>query len=98
MPPFRTIKQAWLITAPASNFAHEQVRVAVHHPVIALREKVFKPLLETAYYSPSAFHFDLTKAEALSLLEAFTHRQVRAPDRPTGIYRSCAWGMCINLM
>lgn len=50
----------------------------MHHPVIALQEKVFKPLVEAAYYSPSAFHFDLTKAEALSLLEAFTHRQVRA--------------------
>ncbi len=55
----------------------EQVRVAVHHPVIALQEKVFKPLLDAAYYSASNFHFDLTKAEALSLLEAFTHRQVR---------------------
>ena len=50
----------------------------MHHPVIALQEKVFKPLVEAAYYSPNTFHFDLTKAEALSLLEAFTHRQVRA--------------------
>ena len=51
--------------------------MAVHHPVIALQEKVFKPLVEKAYYSANAFHFDLTKAEALGLLEAFTHRQVR---------------------
>ena len=64
--------------------AREQVRVAVHHPVIALQEKVFKPLIEAAYYSPKAFHFDLTKPETLSLLEAFTHRQVRArPPLPT---------------
>ena len=64
-----------------------QVRVAVHHPVIALQEKVFKPLLDAAYYSANNFHFDLTKAEALSLLEAFTHRQVRAHHTARRGYR-----------
>ena len=53
-----------------------QVRVAVHQPIIALREKDFRPLIETAYYSSSNFHFDLTRAEALRLLEMLAHRQV----------------------
>ena len=60
----------------------------MHHPVIALQEKVFKPLVEAAYYSPNAFHFDLSKAEALSLLEAFTHRQVRAYLQNSSHYMS----------
>ena len=52
------------------------MRIAVHHPIIALQEKVFKPLIKSAYYNSSTFHFDLTTAEALRLLDAFTHRQV----------------------
>lgn len=69
----RTFLMTW---QQRNGAAHLQVRIAVHHPIIALQEKVFKPLIPSAYYSGSAFHFDLTKAEARSLLEAFTHRQV----------------------
>ena len=68
-------KHVWLVRWGC--FAHEQVKVAVHHPIIALQEKVFRPLIEPAYYSAKEFHFDLTAPEALSLLETFTHRQVR---------------------
>jgi len=79
-------KHAWLVTWGC--FAHEQVKVAVHHPIIALQEKVFRPLIEPAYYSAKEFHFDLTAPEALSLLEAFTHRQVR-PHNTSLLSRSC---------
>ena len=51
----------------------------MHQPIIALREKDFRPLIDTAYYSGNNFHFDLTRAEALRLLEMFTHRQVSFP-------------------
>ena len=50
--------------------------MAVHQPIIALKEKDFRPLIDTAYYSSNNFHFDLTPAEALRLLEMFAHRQV----------------------
>lgn len=60
----------------------------MHHPIIALQEKVFRPLIEPAYYSAKEFHFDLTAPEALSLLEAFTHRQVR-PHNTSLLSRSC---------
>ena len=53
--------------------------MAVHQPIIALKEKDFRPLIDTAYYSGTNFHFDLTRAEALRLLEMFTHRQVSFP-------------------
>ena len=62
---------AQLLTLPV-----RQVRVAVHQPIIALKEKDFRPLIETAYYSSNNFHFDLTPAEALRLLEMLAHRQV----------------------
>ena len=62
--------------------------MAVHQPVIALKEKDFRPLIDTAYYSSNNFHFDLTRAEALRLLELLAHRQVRFPTNRGHCYQS----------